>query len=998
MENLFILFGLSFDPPESDTKKIEDAIAKKRAQWAKDVINPLKKAKAGEYMENIDKMKEILMNPSTRNEEALKAKRIKAEKLTSLKEKISLLQLKGNAELSEKELAQLIRQFGPFGYTEQEIKKYFSQSPKPKTEIDPSKVLEKTYARNVENLLQQLDMRGHTLYEFLNLPPTASAAQLCEAADAMKKKLLAKGEKTARDAAAQTLCGLCVTIFKDAEGKRKYDNYVNLTKFIEVNDAINELALGNGKRIEPKMKEGLIDLAVKKYHVTVSDASDYINNYCNYAGYALPESKIICGLCGAENAAGATHCSKCGKPLFIVCPSCGTQNNNSAKACAKCGFDLTQMDKAVDLLRQAKQKYAAKAFEEAEQLLKQAKAFWPNHEDIVSLEKTISEERKKLSDAVAAIMKDVQEKRLYAAQTKIDQVRANGFKVDEAIAGRVAATLKGVEKQLAEMRENVGDAAFKIAWHLSSEISDCEELNRSLKNFPPMECSGLAARSAGREVTFTWKASDSIGEVRYRLVRKENVHPNGPEDGVIVYDGVEQSCTDGSMKKSTAYFYSVYAVRLGVFSRACRLEEAVVVVDAVENLRATGGDQMVTLSWDKAADVTEIRVWKFTGREHPAADDTGERIDCARLDGLTVSGLKNGNGYWFAVSAGHTLAGNTYYSDMVYVSAVPQKPAKPLQNFHASLSDDVFQASWEKSEWDVILFHSRQEPEYAVGTIYDLSQLLQKYEKIDLNLKNATQAEFHLNFTGECYILPGVINASNVILNKPVYISSVPCVRDVSYDLNSSATEMYVNFTWPKRIDRSALLYRMDTYPTGIEDPLANRIDCSKRQYEANEGILILNPAKGTFYAEIYTYFESGDRCIYSDGVRALFSNEPQREVMYTIRYKKGGMFSKSCRLSVTVEGPGRFVFPAFVIVSKLKSVPLKRGDGNVVCSVEESVEIDGSRTFEYTVPPIQSGTRLKMFFLNDKNYSAFKIACKREIPFDGGEKHGSKIFMSALL
>ena len=42
----------------------------------------------------------------------------------------------------------------------------------------------------------------------------------------------------------------------------------------------------------------------------------------------------------------------------------------------------------------------------------------------------------------------------------------------------------------------------------------------------------------------------------------------------------------------------------------------------------------------------------------------------------------------------------------------------------------------------------------------------------------------------------------------------------------------------------------MDSYPTGIDDPLAHKIECSKRQYEANEGILISNPAKGTFYAE----------------------------------------------------------------------------------------------------------------------------------------------------
>ena len=188
---------------------------------------------------------------------------------------------------------------------------------------------------------------------------------------------------------------------------------------------------------------------------------------------------------------------------------------------------------------------------------------------------------------------------------------------------------------------------------------------------------------------------------------------------------------------------------------------------------------------------------------------------------------------------------------------------------------------------------------------------------------------------------------------------------------------MYVNFTWPKKIDRSLLVYRMDSYPTGIDDPLAHKIECSKRQYEANEGILISNPAKGTFYAEVYTYFESDGHRVYSDACRALLSNEPQKDVFYTLKYKKAGFFSKKCTLTVEIETEGACVFPAFAIVSKFKSTPLKRGDGDIVCTVNDSTEIKRSHTFEFDVSPMKAETRLKMFFLNDKNYKSFKIACK---------------------
>ena len=976
MENYFILLELPFDPPEGDAGKINEAISKKQAQWSRDQLNPVKKAKASEYLATLEDIKKVMLDPAARKQEAVKAKQIKSSKAKELEAKLSLYRAKGD-ELSEKDLKQLLKVFGTFGFTADEIKKKFGIGNKRQEKINPAEVLDKTQARNVQNFMQQLDMNEKTLYDFLGLVPTSSCDQLREAANSMKKKILAKGDKTGRDNAVQSLCGLCEVIFRNAASKKKYDNYVNLTKYKAVNEAVDELALSNHQRIEPKMKLSLIDIAVGQYHVSVSDASVYINHYCEYMGYALPENKIVCGLCGTENPAGTTNCVKCGKPLLVLCPACSAENNNSAKVCAKCGFDLTKMDKAVELLRQAKQKYAEKALEDAERLVKEAKAYWPNHADVLSLEKTIKTDIDERKQAIAAIMKDIHDKNMFAAQTKIDQAKASGFSVDPSVSNKVSAVLKEVESQLTLMRNASGDEAFAVAMKLSELIADSDELNESLRRFPPDEVPVLKSTRVGDEVTLTWKPSSSIGDISYILVRKENTQPNGPTDGAMIYSGKELECTDSNPPKNTVLYYSIFAVRIGVHSKATRLDEAVAIVEKVTNLRAVGGDEMVTLSWTKAPTVSEIRLYKYCGYERPQDDNQYEKIPCTRLDGHIVNGLTNGSNYWFAISAGHTLNGKTYFSEKAYLSAVPQKPAKPLQDFSVKLIDEVFQAKWIQSEWDVILFYAKQKPEYAIGTIYDLNELLEKYEKININLMSRTEAEFRLNFVGECYIIPGVINASNVILNSASYISSVPGAKDVSFDVNSAATEMYVNFTWPRKIDRSLLVYRMDNYPNGIDDPLAHKIECSKRQYEANEGILISNPAKGTFYAEIYTYFESAGHRVYSDACRALLSNEPQKDVFYTLKYKKAGLFSKKCVLTVNVETDGACVFPGFAIVSKYKSTPLKRGDGDIVCTVNDNTEIKGSHIFEFDVSPMKPDTRLKMFFLNDKNYKSFKIACK---------------------
>ena len=109
------------------------------------------------------------------------------------------------------------------------------------------------------------------------------------------------------------------------------------------------------------MRHGLcelfvVDFAVRDYGITPSEASAYISNYCELQGYQEKNRSIICGLCGTENAMGATVCVKCGKPLIVICPNCGAENGNAVKNCAKCGFDMTKTELAVELIQKARER------------------------------------------------------------------------------------------------------------------------------------------------------------------------------------------------------------------------------------------------------------------------------------------------------------------------------------------------------------------------------------------------------------------------------------------------------------------------------------------------------------------------------------------------------------------------------------------------------------------------------------------------------------------
>ncbi len=772
MENLFIVLGLPFDPPENDINKIDEAIATKRAQWSHDQqTSILKKAEASEYLENLENIKEIMHDPKKRKEEAEEAKKIRDSEIKELEDMLDLYGA-NHEELSKDYLKRLVRKYGKYRISEDEIVKKFRAGKEAEEQIELSEILDKVQATRIQNNMQRLGMKDKTLYDFLKLPSTSSCETLLAAADTLASNINQMAIKTGLDDVRQDLCRLCAIIFKDASSRKKYDNYVYITRYPGVNEAADEMAAANNRHIEPRVRDGLANMAVEQYELSVSAAMFYVTCYCEYMGYCLDENTI------------------------------------------------------------------------------------------------------------AAIMNDVQEKRFYAARTKINQAKANGLDVDPAVVNSVTTAIEEVENGLVQLRRMSGDAAFSMAVNLKNRIADSEELNREMERFSPAEVPEISGSQVGNEIALTWKASPSIGEVSYVLVRKENTYANDPADGTVIYSGKETRFTDHNPPKNRTLCYSIYSVRLGVYSRATRLKESMAIIEGVKNLKSVCDDAEVTLSWTIESNSAQIRLAKYRGNDRPKSDGAYEGIPCTRLDGTTIKNLINGEKYWFSVSVGQMLNGKMFFSEPAYILAIPQKPF-------------------------------------------------------------------------------------------------APAVTDVSYEIHASATEMYVNFTWPHNVEHSLLVYRRDAYPDGLNDPLADKIECSKRQYESKGGVLITNPVSGIYYVEIYTYVETGERRVYSEACRAMLSNEPPQNVRYTLKYKKKSLFNKTCTLTIEVETEKKCVFPAFAIISKYGSTPLKRSDGDVVCTVKDATEIERRHTFELEVSPIREGTRLKMFFLDEKNYKSFVISCK---------------------
>lgn len=971
-ENYYILLELPFESPENDETRIEAAIESKRQQWSKDANNPFKKDSA-RYLGMLEDIKSVMLNSKAREEEAAKAKSIKEKKAKALDDKLSLYSSKGS-DLLPRDIKLLIKEFGAFGFDEKAINDRFEELSSDQHE-EIGEVLDKDVAKNIQKFLQDLGSSDHSLYDFLGLNQSSSSQSLLVAADELRKKLLAKGEQTGSDAIKQQLSALCKTVFSSEKEKEKYDNYLRLTKYSEFNKLIDEAAQMNKRVIEPNMKTTLLSRALEKYSgkLELSQASVYLENYCEYMGYTLAGGTIICGSCGEENPAGSTVCRKCHKQLIINCPRCDARNDNITQFCVKCDFDLSKIEEVKALIHQAKQAISVKSYNEATDLIEKAKLDWSDHPDIAVMEKTIQRFKDGFDKALDEVNRAVEEQNYYTARTLIEKAENDGYEFSKNTKEKIELSIKEAESELNRISTMNAEESFALLQSLSSQINDSAELQRELRKHPPNAPSGFKAEISGSKATLTWQKSDSPGQIKYVLVRKEGAPPNSSDDGRI-YEGSECSFTDDNVPASSKVYYSVYARRMGVDSVACKNDAPVVIVDSVKDVRVVGGDCKVDIAWKCSNSVSEVKVWIKKSTSQPTSSDFIEEVPCNRLDGLTIEGLENGDRYWIKIVAYHDIDGSSFPSETVTINAIPVKPVKPIEGFTIDYHDERFYASWEPAEWDVALFCSEKEPAYIPGTVLAIRDIQSQYKKIDAIMTDKCNAEFSFDFIGKSYIIPALINATNVVPGKPVCVSNVPKPEKIYYDFNQGASEMYVEFDWPEGIDDAMVLMRLDAYPDSPDDPIAVRAESNKIQYDSNAGIIIQNPPEGMLYTSVYTFLKNGSDTFYSQPENILINNEPQRNVLYSFNYKRPGLFSKASILTIDISSSGTFVLPQFIIVAKYSSIPLRRDDGDIICGVSEQTEIEGRKTFELDVPELKKGTRLKMFFLNDKHYKKYKI------------------------
>ncbi len=334
-ENYYILLDLSIDPPETDTKVIEAAIARKQSEWSRHRNHPTKGLQAQQYISMIPDIRRVMTDPARREQEAAAAKthtaRDKAGKISEIDRHIDILMGKGF--ISREEIVKLARRHGleekdiqdrvrlkkdekfarvdqqlslrmAKGYiTEEEIKKLAQRhnlkvdevksrvyipmlKNGPEKDAPEQRQMDRSLEKSIRENLKIIEKKS--LYDFLGLHESADLETLKDAISRKKKELAGAGKKDAQVTAGNTLAGHCATIFRNEESRIAYDISLAKSRLAELDSDI-DISGFNGQ-IRREYYEILLQKAMD-FGMEEQEAERYIQDYCKRKNWTIEPPK-----------------------------------------------------------------------------------------------------------------------------------------------------------------------------------------------------------------------------------------------------------------------------------------------------------------------------------------------------------------------------------------------------------------------------------------------------------------------------------------------------------------------------------------------------------------------------------------------------------------------------------------------------------------------------------------------------------------------------------
>jgi len=962
--NYYILLGLSFDPPEHNCVRIKEAIEAKRAEWSKLVNSPM----GFEFARLINALPQIeqeMLDPRIRTEHIKQACAIKLSKLREIQEKLDFW------GFDDETLKNEYNSNKKYGITEQEIQaiirriSYLNEQDK-SLEIE---IIDLKTQTELEALLEKAEKDN--LYDFLEQKRISTVDVLLAAAEQKAREARANANKTAQGDINKALAQHAMSIFKNMHTKYRYDNYLLLKRYKELNRDVLSYARRNNNSLTLEKFYSLVAIVCRNNRLELRQAKKAVKLFCKAYGISIMQecAVSVCGECGGVNELSARICSHCGAPLKIICPKCKSDNDNSAAVCSSCGFAFEKVSAISQHIENTEKYIADGKYYEAKQELLKFSHYLPDNPKIIELESCISQYFESRNKFVEQIQASLERLEFYTALSCIENAKQHGIALPAQLVDTVNDNIARVEGSLKEIAKLNRSDMFKALVMLSNTVADCAEANRLLLQFPPNTPTELTAAVVQGCIKLSWQFDSVSPDTVFSLVRKKNIPPINRNDGEVVYIGGDTEFADTQADALQPYYYAVFSVRAGVYSLAPALSKRVVVIPPVSGVKAYPMDGRISLCWQADSRASQIAVLRRSGGDFI-------RLSNVWPDGCIDTGLANGTGYIYRIFAEYIVNGELFKSDYAEISATPQQPAIAVREIYLNRFDDRYVATWDSSKLnpdnEVVLLYSESIPRHTVGMTIDARQALSTFKRLDLISLVSGQAVFKVPVNSSIFIVPATTFADQMVLGCAVRLIDLNDVSSLCAE--AAGDKISVTFEPPKTADKIAVCCRTDRYPLSPDEDGTDTIYVTINEYLKNGAVYISSIEQKTYFITVYTIgIAENGKYTHSQGVNALVFNAPKSDVFYNIKYNKG-LLTASYSITATIAVDEPVVLPKILFVKKQLDSPISKTDGEIVAVVDCDTSIAKEVSFKFPVEPLSRDCFIRMYFDDDTMYNRFNL------------------------
>lgn len=967
--NYFIAFRI--DPTETDIKKIEQALIKKRNTFAaqQTVIN----SRLVELKVDID---EIMLNDSIYDEANDKYTQNKGGRAQEAKRAINFNFAKAEGLVRgicsrgyiwDFELQDAADKAGvKFDDLYDRVKHLFTQGIQYKKSDGAKREVSFRDFGKLDDNLKTLNKKN--IYEFLEIP-MSSTAQEVETKRNAKYGEIQKQAKSATQTAGLNLCGIIKNIAKSEKAKKEYDIYVLCKDSVWTPlKGFKDMGIKsiNGTVLE-QISQSMMQATKMSADETEKEIMAYLLNF-DLVIEGGGSTKIDFEECPYDNCGqiyrvqpNLKHCPICGQPLEVSCWNCGKPHpfTKKQKSCTNCGsskadesvflndvkafnikvnqLNITESELNIELGKiENKYQTRNKQGSVVAKQLQQLKA------TIATKVKEIAK-RKEIYDKYVKEINTLMAKKLYMqAETELTKLKAADPTFD---VKSIEATIKKAIDDAKKFTESAKQYLAKndeihVIEYCGKALEVCADYamaTQILKNFPPKDPIDVNATINRQTVKIEWKNPGNQTAVTYTVIRKIGSVPANDGDGTILASNLTINFfEDSAVSPATAYYYAVYAERGGVRSKLIHAKLPITLFLEVSSVHQELVTDAVKITWVAPDNVKAIEVCRKGGTIPPQSITDGEKITVDGLKGFIDTTIKeNINSY--LIRCKYTINGKDYYSPGLKATYKKIKIPKALENVKLNnVMDCDFELTFTEPENGTLKLYLSDKaidfnfghPEYRINFVNQCKGLKEidyvnlAFDKVRFtSVKNTIKWVYPILTTDQLYVInkPLIVNTINGIENLNVINKNGNVT--IEGDLVGNARNIYV------RIGKSG-------YINTIDEKADQQIIVSKDQF-LNDGAIKLQLSVGIHYITLFSEFMEGGQIIYSKPVKLPEAIDAREKVIVKYVFDYENSTRTSYKAKITFRAEEELVIPDIDVVRGYPR-PLSKSAGVKVGSIEE--------------------------------------------------------------